>query len=136
MEKNPRERLNLKKEVRTFGLSFGLGMGILTGLGLWHQWPQGVWMTTAGLSVFHLVLAPFVTKPLLPTFYTVTTLGKGIGHLIFTLVFTLVYYLLYTPISWILRLAGKDHIARDFAVPHWKDYPKEANDPKRIEKLY
>jgi len=111
-------------------------MAILTALGLWKQWPQGVWITTLVLSLYHLSLGPFLTLPLIPSFKVVTTLGKLLGDVIFTAVFTLVYYTLYSPISLILRMAGKDHIARDSKTPHWEDFSPQANDPKQIEKLF
>lgn len=126
-------KAHLAAEVKKFGLGFGLGMGILTAIALWREWPQPLWITTLILSLYHLSLFQVATGPLLPSFYLVTTVGKILGHGIFTVIFTLVYYSLYTPISWILRLAGKDHIT---PVSGWKDYPSQANDPKRIEKLY
>ncbi len=126
----------LKSEVKKFAWGFGAGMTILTGIGLWKQWPTEVWITTLVLAIYHLGLSFFVTRPLLPSFYLITTIGKALGNILFTTVFTLVYFLLYTPISWILRIAGKDVIALDKKSPQWQDYPQGANDPKRIEKLF
>jgi hypothetical protein len=69
--------------------------------------------TWAALAAGSLLLAA-LARPLLPVFERVLVVSARFGGLIFALVTTLVFFLLLTPISLLMRLAGKVFMDRRF----------------------
>lgn len=107
-------------------------MALLTGLGLWHAWPWFVPAATATLSVWHAVCG--LVWPLGGWLFHLIT--RSIGNTVMGLVFTVFYWGLFTPLALVLRLAGKDLIARASRRPAWQPVPEIQNDPQRIERLF
>jgi hypothetical protein len=133
MEKTNNQRL--KKELRKFGISFSLGMLILFFIGFKH-FNIYVKVFILATGVFHIIFAfvnPLVLKP---SFYIISKAGFFLGDIITKLFLTLFFYLIFSPIAFILRMAGRDEIARNSKCPQWKDIDPAENDPKRVEKLY
>ena len=136
MAKEADKRLEQLKKQRIFGYSFAAGMALLLAIAIWKDFHIAVKIVAASLCAFHLLGALLYPKALFPTFWFVTGLAQFIGNAITTIVFIVVFYLFYTPFSFFARLGGKDHIRNNSKMPHWLDVPEDANDPKRIEKLY
>ncbi|OHD28846.1 MAG: hypothetical protein A2086_04465 [Spirochaetes bacterium GWD1_27_9] len=133
MEKNINKRL---KKIKQFGYSFALGMLILFLISLWKNFILPVKGVIIFLSVYHLLCALFFYKGLYPTFHLMNFIGKIVGNFLTYIVFTVVFYVFVSPISFILRLAGKDHIKNYSTKPQWLTVKDEENNPKRVEKLY
>ena len=90
----------------------------------------------AAISIFHLMSALFYRRLLIPTFYLTRFIGNIFGEIIIYIILFIIYYVLFTPISIILRLSGKDQIAKKSVSPNWEDVPEKENDPQRIIKQY
>ena len=138
MEKDAQQRLIIKKNkaLFTFGWSFSAGMCMLTAVGLWKGFPLWVVGISSFLCIFHFISFLIWRRGLIPFLKLTGLIGHGIGFLLSTVIFAVVYYLLFSPISLILRCAGKDVIGKNSVTPYWIDIPAEYNDPKRIEKLF
>ncbi len=68
------------------------------------------WAALAAGSLLPIVLA----RPLLPVFERVLSVTARIGSMVFALITALVFFLLLTPISLLMRLAGKVFMERRF----------------------
>lgn len=139
MEKKPDKRLSKKKlenELRVFGFSFSAGMAILSIILIVRQVEYFYILIPAALGLFHLTAVIFYRELLKPTFYFTRFIGNIVGQIITFIVFSAIYYILFTPISIILRLAGKDQIAKKSVTPQWEDVPVEENDPARVLKQF
>jgi len=70
----------------------------------------GTWLALAAGSLLLIALA----KILLPVFELVLAFTAKIGSLIFALITAVVFFVLLTPISLLMRLAGKIFMQRHF----------------------
>jgi hypothetical protein len=140
MEKKFNTRLTQlqRSKIRKFGFSFAAGMAILCAVSIWRHehFHIAVTIASATLSVTHLAFALFCRKCLTPMHAVTGFLGRIIGNILITTIFTTVFFFIFTPISLILRLAGKDHIQRNQREPGWIEVEAKDNDPSRIERLF
>lgn len=140
MEKNTNQRLTQPysrfSDIRNFCWGFGSGMFILTGIGLLRQFPPLALYITGGLAGYHLLSGLIWPLAVLPFFYIVTTLGKFVFNTVMYVVLTVMYYTFFMLISAILRLSGKDYIAKISGQPAWIDCTEKENDPQGVTKLY
>lgn len=130
MEKHTHQRLTVST-YRRFGFSFGLGMLILTLVGLWRKFPQPVIIVTGALCLYHWIMGFFLPQWLWFSEWVVSSLWKIVSHLISKLLLAVLFYLILTPFFWILRLTGQDHIHSNHG--HWQDFSKRENDPTSME---
>jgi len=124
------------KTKRLFGFSFAVGMTLLTGLGVWHQWPLWGLAIPGTLAVWHLSWALINPRILTPTYSVVHFVGTWVSNILTALVFTAFYFGIFSPLAILLRLFGKDAIREIEKHQSWEDVPVEDNDPRRIEKLW
>jgi hypothetical protein len=101
-----------RKGLREFGLVTG---GIVAGLfGLFFPWLLGVgipwwpWIVAAVLALWGL-LAP---DSLAPVYRGWMRVGLALSKVTTPIVLGLVFYLLFLPVGWVMRLSGKDPMAR------------------------
>lgn len=124
------------KELRSFGLAFGLGMAIVTTLGLWHQWNPWIPACTGFLSVWHLCFALLYPKVLKPTRFVLHGLVTLVSNGLVAVVFTGVFFLLVTPFGFFARLFGRDAIRPFNSGSAWEAVSDADNSPAKIEKLF
>ncbi len=135
MAKNTDSRLK-RKELKKFGFSFGLGMGILTSVGLFKSFHLAVMLTSSSLFIFH-ILGAFISPVILtPTFKIISFVGKTIVSIVTTVFFTFFYYIIFTPFSVFSRITGKDVIGKQLQSKGWIDIPQKDNSSSRIKKQY
>lgn len=101
-----------RKELRNFGLILGSGLALFFGLLLpwlgnwqWQSWP---WFTAGTLLVISLV-APGVLKP---AYLAWMKIGNVLSWINTRIILALLFFIIFLPISIILRLLGKDPMAR------------------------
>jgi len=112
MPNSPMSKELTLKELRHFGLITGLLFILIFGLFLpWllqHSWPKWPWIIAGPLWVTAL-LVPGWLKP-------VYTIWMHIGHILgwinTRIILGLMFYIIITPFGLILRLSGKDPMAR------------------------
>ena len=86
----------------------------------------GTWLALAAGSLLLILLA----KLLLPVFELVLALTAKVGSVIFALITAVVFFILLTPISMLMRLAGKVFMQRHFdaALPTYYESWQAAED--------
>jgi len=99
-----------EKELRQFGYTMGIVLGILGVLFLWRgkEWyPYFI-----ALSVVFLFLAfalPLLLKPLQKFWMTLAVL---LGWFMTRIILSVLFYLVISPIGLIMRISGKDFLSR------------------------
>ncbi len=132
------ERLNQKKELRSFGLLmaffiviiFGLGLPLLIGqestalIDLWvraqlKQWRVNYWFDLYGLPIWPWLLAVFLSfwaflLPIVlsPLFRFWMALGDILGWINTRIILGVLFYFLFMPLGLVLRLLGYDPMLR------------------------
>ncbi len=101
-----------KKELKQFGYTMGIVLGVLGMLFLWRgkEW----YLYFIVLSVVFLVPAiilPILLKPIQKLWMAVAIL---LGWLMTRVILSILFYLVIAPIGLILRLSGKDFLNRSF----------------------
>jgi hypothetical protein len=103
-----------RKELREFGLVTGAMVAAIFGLFfpwlLEHSWPVWPWIVFAVLGAWGLI-APL---SLAPVFRGWMRLGHQLSKITTPLIMGLVFFLAVTPMALIIKLLGKDSIARSF----------------------
>jgi len=127
---------NINKRLRKFGFFFSIGMILLFTISYFKNFNKIFLIIISFLFMFHILFAIFYPKVLIITFYPIDFIAKTIGNIINFLVFTMVFFLFFTPISFFLRLFGKDQIAKISKTPQWFDVNEKENEPERVKKLY
>lgn len=101
-----------KKELREFGLVTGAIVVALFGLLLpWlfdHAWPRWPWIIAGVLWAWALLLP----ASLLPVYKGWMAIGHALGWINTRIILGIMFYLMFLPVGLILRLLGKDPMAR------------------------
>jgi len=138
MEENLNKRLDLKrkKELIKFGISFSIGMIILSLVARLNKFNIIVQITPLILACFHISAAIVYYKALIPTHFILSKIGRFLGIAFTATVMTIFFYVLFTPFSIVARLFKKDHIKKELFSPGWKEDADIKNNPERITKLF
>ena len=126
-----------KKDLRDFGITFGVVLGILAGA-LWYK-EKDAYATFAMLSMafffFGLVL-PRLLKPLQKVWMAFAVI---MGWFMTRLILSVLFYLVFTAIGGISRLFGKKflNLKRDKSKKsYWIDREQVPFDKERCEKQF
>lgn len=152
MEKENYSRLN-KKTLRTFCISFSIGMLLIAVLSVVKQIvkPNNVQIQfipaviTGMIALYHQIAA--WTLPENPTlakvhfsivavifFYAADAVWKIVTLIIGNVIFSLIFYLVFTPMSAILKLSSRDHIKGKLSG--WQKVAEKINQPEQCRKLF
>jgi hypothetical protein len=121
-------------ELRNFGITLGIALGVLGGLFLWRE--------KAYYIYFFIIAAPFLllafTVPvLLKPFHKVwMTLSILMGWVMTRIILIILFYGILTPIGVIARLCGKDFLDKKIdknAKSYWVVRTSAACDKKSYE---
>lgn len=123
--------------LRRFGVGSGLALmlwfGLLLPLLVKHSYPLWPWLAGSGLLIAGLV-APQILRPLYtPWIAFVQLLAQGLALFITSAAF----FLVITPAGWLMRLSGRDPMARRFDV-HATSYRVRSRptDPASMERPF
>lgn len=138
MEENINKRLNLKKkkELIKFGISFSIGMCVLSLVARLNKFHILIQIVPLILACFHISAAIIYYKALIPTHFILSKFGRFLGVVFTATIMTIFFYIFFTPFSIVARLFKKDHIKRELFSSGWKEVPETKNDPERIKKLF
>jgi len=125
-----------RKGLREFGLVTG---GIVAGLfGLFfpwlleRSWPLWPWIVLGVLGTWGLV-APMSLQPVYRTWMR---FGLMLSKVMTPLIMGIVFFLVITPFAIVLKLFGKDPMARKFDDSDSYRVPTEKAPPENLEKPY
>ena len=126
-----------RKGLREFGLTTGAIVGVL--FGLFFPWilerpiPRWPWVIFGVLALLALV----VPNALRPVYTGWMRFGLFMSRITTPLIMGIVFYLVITPMGLVMRLAGKDYMARRLRGPA-SSYRIESTvtPPKRLEKPF
>ena len=142
-----------KKELRTFCVSFSIGMLLIAIFSILRQiFKSDVTninfipaIITGSIFLYHQIAA--WTLPENPTlkrlhfsiiavffFYATSSIFKVLTRIIGAVVFGVIFYLLFTPASLIFKLNKKDHIKNK--ITGWQKVPEKINLPEQCRKLF
>ncbi|RJQ21535.1 MAG: hypothetical protein C4560_03515 [Nitrospiraceae bacterium] len=127
-----------KSDLRKFGLSVGIVLGLLGGLLWWKEKPYHVYFLAASLFlIFSGLVVPTVLKPLQKAWMTMAVL---MGWFMTRVLLIILFYFLITPMSLISKLVGKDFLDRKFSRDHnknarsyWLTQEEPSNNKRRHE---
>lgn len=126
-----------KKMLRQFGLILAGGFVVIFGLLLpwiWeHSYPVWPWVLAGALSLIALS-APIVLKPL---YHIWMKLGHVLGWVNTRIILGLVFFAVFFPFGIIMRLFGKDPMARDIMSGE-ESYrvPSKSSPPEQMERPF
>ena len=128
----------LKEEVRKWAITLTVVLSIVGGI-LWYKGNSAysfwIWALAATILLISLI-TPFLLRPVYKGWLLFT---HAIGWVIRLLFLAIIYFIICMPISFILRLSGKDLLDKDFkkeAESYWKDKKVEEFDAKEYERQY
>lgn len=101
-----------RKELRKFGITFGIFLGLLGGWFLWRDKEHYSYILI--LSVAFLLLGLVVPIVLKPVYKVWMTLAVLLGWLMTRVILSVLFYLVVTPIGLLGRLFGKDFLDLKF----------------------
>ena len=106
-----------KKALRNFGFVMAGAFGIIAALLFWKQRAAAPWMA-GGFALFGGLglIAPIVLKPI---YIVWMTFAHYLSFVMTYVILTLFYYIILTPVGLLMRLFGKDLLAKRF--PGGKD---------------
>lgn len=95
---------------RKFGWQFGIGLTVVSLIGLWQGWWPWLVLALATLAMVHFVLAWMLPSVLHPINRGWMTLGSLLGSIVAPIVLTVMYSVLVVPIALLMRLRGRDEL--------------------------
>lgn len=135
--RNPTAPRPTAKELRQFGLLFGLLLMLFFGLllpWLWGRpWPQWPWIAGGVCWLWALALPKTIYYP----YRGWMAVGAVLGWINTRILMSIVFYLVVLPIGLGLRLLGRDPLRRrlDRGADSYR-VPATADDPKNMERPF
>lgn len=109
-----------KKELRKFGITMAIALGIIGCLVLWRSKPA--WPYLLGISGVFLIFGLILPRALRPIEWGWMKLAYILGIIVSHILVTLTFFLVITPMGCIIRLIGKDLLNLKFdkkAESYW-----------------
>jgi hypothetical protein len=126
-----------KSDLRKFGLSVGIVLGLLGGALWWKgrdSYPY--FLVVAAFLVSSGMIFPSVLKPLQKVWMTFAVV---MGWIMTRVILTVAFYMVITPVGMILRILGKDFLNRSFekdASTYWVAKSDEVSSKNTYEKQF
>jgi hypothetical protein len=97
-----------RKDLRNFGITIGIALGVIGGLLLWREKPSYFYCVIAGIAFLLSGFAfPTVLKPFQKVWMTISIL---MGWLMTRVILIILFYGILTLVGLIARLCGKDFL--------------------------
>lgn len=121
-----------KRELRKFGITVGIVLGLLGGLFLWRGRDYYSYFLILSAALLLLGLAvPILLKPIYKVWMTLAVL---LGYLMTRVILSVLFFLVVTPIGLLARLFGKNFLDTEFEKSgnsYW--IPKERIELKKSD---
>jgi glucan phosphoethanolaminetransferase (alkaline phosphatase superfamily) len=132
------------KVMRKFGLLLGI-LFYLFSIVIWFKHRHEVPPLTTSTIVFlclgtiSILLAVLFPKALKPLNTIMVFIAMIIGWIMTRVILALMFYCVFTPIGFVMKLAGKDSMRRKFQTDiqsYWIDRSEIPYDPERSKRLF
>ena len=118
-----------KKDIRSFGITTGIILLIVSAVLLYHN--KELYQSLAIIASAFIGLGIILPVLLKPAYLVWMTFSAILGWVMTRVILSIVFYLIMTPIGLITRLLGEDFLAlkRKDSNSYWnyRDSPKELN---------
>jgi hypothetical protein len=126
-----------KKTLRSFGFVMAGAFTVIAILLFWKQRAAAPWMA-GGAALFGGLglLAPIILKPI---YIVWMTFAHYLSFVMTYVILTLFYYIILTPVGLLMRLFGKDLLAKKFPGgkdSYWVPAQSYPDDTERYSKPY
>jgi hypothetical protein len=126
-----------RSELRKFGITLGIVLGLLGGLFLWRgrDYYSYFFVFSAVFLLLGLIL-PILLKPIHKIWMTLAIL---LGWLITRIILSILFYLVVTPIGFLARLSGKTFLDLRFdknADSYWNPKKKTNHEKEYYENQF
>ena len=126
-----------KKELRQFGITIAVVLGLLGGWLLWRG-REGYYPVLITATIFLSLgcIMPLLLKPIHKLWMTLAVL---LGWLMTRIILIILFFLVVTPIGLLARLSGKDFLNRKFdknAPSYWIPRKTSVVDKKDYERQF
>lgn len=120
-----------KKELRKFGITVGIVLGLLGGFLWWRgkDWYHALFVLSFFLLFFGIIL-PIILKPIQKVWMS---LALVLGWVMTRVILSLMFYLVFFPIGLLARIFGKDFLEQKLdadAKSYWILRKGDASQPK------
>jgi len=126
-----------KRELRKFGLTVGIALGIFGGLFLWRgRGYYDILFYIAGAFILLGLVFPIVLKPIQKVWMTLAVI---LGWVMTRVILCILFYVVVTPIGLISRLFGKAFLDLKFdenAQTYWVPKKSSGTDKSGYEKQF
>ena len=100
---------NSKKDIKSFGITIGIILLILSGLLFYYE--KEFYQVVAIFASAFISLGLIIPLLLKPIYFVWMVFAAIIGWVMTRVILSLVFYLIITPISFITRIIGEDFLA-------------------------
>ena len=126
---------NSNKDIRSFGLTIGIILFIISGLLMYYN--KEIYQITGIIALTFVGLGLIIPVVLKPLYFVWMTFAAILGWVMTRVILSLVFYLIITPIGLLTKLLGEDFLAlkrvesdsywnyRDSAEELNQDYEKQ-----------
>ena len=126
-----------KPELRKFGITIGIFLGLLAGYLFWKQYDSAVNFAIAGGAMLTIgLILPILLKPI---YIGWMSFAVVMGFFMTRVILTLIYGICFVPAGLVIQVLGKDPL-REKIEPHKESYwikrEKKVFDPKTAENQF
>lgn len=100
-----------KKELRQFGITMAIVIGLLGGLFLWKQKSYIYFFIIAGIFLLFGLILPKVLKPIQKVWMALAVI---LGWIMTRVILSILFFLIVTPVGLLAKLFGKDFLKLKF----------------------
>ena len=120
---------NSNKDIRSFGITIGIILFIISGLLMYYN--KEIYQVIGIIALTFIGLGLIIPVVLKPFYFVWMTFAAILGWIMTRVILSLVFYLIITPIGLLARLLGEDFLAlkKTESDSHWnyRDSTKELN---------
>ena len=120
---------NSNKDIRSFGITIGIVMFIISGLLMYYN--NEAYQLIAIIASTFIGLGFIIPLILKPFYFVWMTFAAILGWVMTRLILSLVFYLIITPIGLLTRLLGEDFLAlkkvKSYSYWNYRDSSEELN---------
>tara|TARA_B110000444_G_C18804462_1_gene579212 strand:+ start:940 stop:1350 length:411 start_codon:yes stop_codon:yes gene_type:complete len=126
---------NSNKDIRSFGITIGIILFIISGLLMYYN--KEIYQVIGIIALTFIVLGLIIPVVLKPFYFVWMTFAAILGWVMTRVILGLVFYLIITPLGLITRIIGEDFLAlkkknldsywnhRDSSIELNQDYEKQ-----------